>query len=445
MTLFPDTPAFSIGSMLRRDKWLIRLRWYAILGLFSGVLLLQVIDLGPSSSIRGIGITGLILLILNLIYLMYASAKKRFGMSALVILLNIQMVMDLFLLTLLIYLTGGAESPLAFFYVFHIILASIIFPGGFSYLYSFLVVFLYSGLLLLERTVYVEHVCFFNDIHLANDPRIVLAIWFIFVVTMLVAAYLAQNVTQRHRRVREKLEVANTKLQEINETKTTFFRYASHEMKAPIATIQSTLMVIEDILGTQADERVLNMLQRAIGRTSETIDMLKDLADLTYGNFQEQQKFEQLSLEALVSELVLDAKPNADRKNQSLDFNCSVSLANYFGDVGALRKIFKNLISNAIRYTPESGAIKVSINKTDLNYVISVTDNGVGIPESEQINIFKEFYRTPSARKEISEGTGLGLAIVMRMVELHSGNIFVESQEGQGSTFRVELPFAEEI
>ena len=443
MTLFPETPTFSIGSMLRRDKWLIRLRWYAILGLISGVVFLKSIALGPASSLNAMALVGLVLIGLNLSYLAYASAKQQFGKSNLVILLNLQMVMDLILLTILIYLTGSAESPLSFFYVFHIILASIIFPGGFSYLYSLLVVLLYSGLLLLEQSGYVGHICFFNDFHLMTDSRIVLGIWFIFVVTMMVSAYLAQNVTERHRRVRDKLEAANLKLREINETKTTFFRYASHEMKAPISTIQSTLMVIEDILGPEADERVINMLNRAIGRTSETIGMLKDLADLTYGNFQEQQNFEQLNLRKLLEDLVSDVKPNSDRKNQTLTFSAPDMPFDFFGDTNALGKIFKNLLSNAIRYTEESGNIQVSLEIADANYVVKVADDGPGIPKSEQTNIFKEFYRTPTARKLISEGTGLGLSIVMRMVELHGGDIQVESQEGQGSTFIVLLPYKE--
>ena len=87
----------------------------------------------------------------------------------------------------------------------------------------------------------------------------------------------------------------------------------------------------------------------------------------------------------------------------------------------------------------------MSLEKVDLNYVVKVSDDGQGIPESEQVNIFKEFYRTPTARKLISEGTGLGLAIVMRMVELHGGDIQVDSQEGRGSTFTVQLPFEEEL
>ncbi len=424
---------------------MIRLRWFAALGLFLGVVLLKTIKLGPPTSIFWMGVAVGVLILLNLVYLIFASDKMRLEMPKLVILLNVQMVMDLLVLTLLVYLTGSEESPLTFFYVFHIILASIIFPGGFSYLYSMLVIILYSSLLLMEHSIYVDHICFFHEIHLADDIRIVIAIWFIVVVTMTVSAYLAQSVTERHRRVREKLEIANQKLQEINQTKTTFFRYASHEMKSPVATVQSTLMVIDDVLGEKIDDRVKDMVRRAISRTKEMIEMLKDLADLTYGNFQERQKFEELDLNAFLAELVSDAQPNIDRKNQIISYQAPEMPCKYFGDSNALNKIFVNLISNAIRYTQDQGEIKVVLKQNSRGYLVVVSDNGSGIPDSEQVNIFKEFYRTPSARKQISEGTGLGLAIVMRMVELHDGSIQVESREGYGSKFTITLPIEENL
>lgn len=405
-----------------------------------GVALLQGISLGPPISIKWISITGALMILLNTSYVLYASGKRQFGMTSLVILLNLQMVVDLLLLTFLVYLTGGVESPLIFFYVFHIILASIIFQGGFSYYYSILVIFLFSALILFEQTNLVNHICFFQEIDLATDTRFVVGIWCIFVTTMVVSAYLAQDVTDRHRRVREKLEAANKKLQEINDTKTTFFRFASHEMKAPVATIQSTLMVIQDILGDDVDTRARDMLQRAIGRTSNIIQMLKDLADLTYGNLQEKQAFTKVDLNVLLTELLADTLPNAERKKLILTYNAPKRACEFDGDPSALRKVFSNLVSNAIRYTPEGGTIEVSLKYMSTFYEISVSDTGAGIPQSEQINIFKEFYRTPTAKKEVSEGTGLGLSIALRMVELHGGTIELTSIEGKGSCFTVQLP-----
>lgn len=422
---------------------MIGLRWLAILGLLTGVALLKMIELGPAKNVNLMGLAGLAMILLNVTYLLFASAKRQYGKTELVMLLNIQMVIDLLFLTFLVHLTGSEESPLILFYVFHIILASIIFPGGFSYYYSVLVIFLFSGLLALGHIGIIDHQCFFKEIHLGGDIRYAIAIWFIFVITMIVAAYLAQNVTQRHRRVREKLEIANRKLQEVNKTKTTFFRYASHEMKAPVATIQSTLMVIDEVLGDKIDDRVRDMAKRAIGKTSEIIEMLKDLSDLTYGNLQEHQETEELDLKSLLSEIVADMSAGAERKQQTLTFQEPAKPCPYSGNLDALKKIFNNLVSNAIRYTQEGGSIEVQLKPSLDRYTIEIIDNGPGIPESEQVNVFKEFYRTPSAKEHVSEGTGLGLSIVERMVELHSGSIQLISHDGQGSTFVVELPLGE--
>ena len=173
--------------------------------------------------------------------------------------------------------------------------------------------------------------------------------------------------------------------------------------------------------------------------------MLKDLADLTYGNLQEHGKFEKLDLYELLNELVAEAQPNAERKEQTLSLKDTDQNFKYYGDVLALKKIFSNLISNALRYTQETGKVKVKVKRVNSHYKVTIADNGPGIPESEQVNIFKEFYRTPTARKQITEGTGLGLAIVMRMVGLHDGMIQVKSQVGQGSKFIVELPIEEHL
>ena len=443
MSVFPESPVFNTASMLRRNKWLIRLRWIAILGLLTGIALLTYSQLGSTASINRITFLAGVLVICNLIYTVFTRMHRQFNMLILVSLLNIQMVVDLLLLTLLIHFTGSDESPLAFFYVFHIILASIMFPGGFSYIYSFLVIILYSGLLILDQVGVIQHFCFLHEVHPVEDAGVVVVKWGIAVITVFAAAYLAQNVTARHRRVYDSLKIANRKLQEINESKTTFFRFASHEMKAPIATIQSTLMVIEDVLDDKVDERVHDMLGRAIKRTSEVIAMLKDLADLTYGNFQEHQKFESLDLKVILTELIENNRPDAERKQLVLSLETPKRDCVYWGDAVALKKIFLNLITNAIRYTPAGGQVNVSLLDRDNCFIFEVQDTGVGIPESEQVNIFKEFYRTARAREEVADGTGLGLAIVLRMVELHDGCITVNSKEGEGSRFTVTLPVEE--
>ena len=99
-----------------------------------------------------------------------------------------------------------------------------------------------------------------------------------------------------------------------------------------------------------------------------------------------------------------------------------------------------NLVENAVKYTPEGGHIHVAVFRTGKQAVFAVTDDGPGIPAEDQPHIFDRFYRVDKARSRETGGTGLGLSIVKQIVALHHGTVTVESQEGTGSTFRVELP-----
>ena len=103
-------------------------------------------------------------------------------------------------------------------------------------------------------------------------------------------------------------------------------------------------------------------------------------------------------------------------------------------------QVVYNLMENAIKYTQEGGAIKVRLIRSGRDAVMTVTDNGPGIPREDQAHIFDRFYRVDKARSRETGGTGLGLSIVHQMVLMHGGSVSVESEEGRGSTFTVELP-----
>ena len=110
------------------------------------------------------------------------------------------------------------------------------------------------------------------------------------------------------------------------------------------------------------------------------------------------------------------------------------------GDHMKLTQVFYNLIDNAIKYTPRGGRVHVELSKQGKTAVVRVADNGIGIPEEDQLHIFDRFYRVDKARSRETGGTGLGLSIVKQIVLLHDGNISVSSRENEGSTFTVELP-----
>lgn len=435
-------PSFTAASLLRRNLWLIRLRWYAVLGVLAGITVAYF--LLPQQSYVPV-LTGLlvILILSNLVYLYATRISNVFTKTRLVRLLGSQMTVDLIMLTLFIYFSGGIESPLSFFYVFHIILASIIFPGRLPYVYGGLAVILYSTMLTLDALHILPHVCFYPGVHLADSLELVIGTWLIFLTTIFASAYLAKSVTDRHRRVREKLELANRQLKEINRTKTEFFRFSSHEMKSPIITVQSALLVIRDVLGEGIDERVLDMVDRAVKKTDEMIIMLKDLADLTYGNLQERNEFKLLNLCEILGRTVENERPTMEHKNLQLELQMPESDCKYFCDEASMEKVFRNLVSNAVRYTPDGGSIRVILEVMPDSARIIVADTGIGIPKEEHQNVFREFYRTPGARTTVKEGTGLGLAIVQRLVESHGGSIELDSDVGVGTTFTVTLPRVE--
>ncbi|MGH9732255.1 MAG: sensor histidine kinase, partial [Candidatus Acidiferrales bacterium] len=118
------------------------------------------------------------------------------------------------------------------------------------------------------------------------------------------------------------------------------------------------------------------------------------------------------------------------------------NLSRVLGDASLLREVIRNLLDNAIQYTPAAGSINVSAVRSEGFVVITVADTGIGIPQADQARIFERFYRVDAARSREVGGTGLGLAIAKHIVEAHGGQIWVESTVAEGSQFHFSLPAA---
>jgi signal transduction histidine kinase len=119
------------------------------------------------------------------------------------------------------------------------------------------------------------------------------------------------------------------------------------------------------------------------------------------------------------------------------------SVPSLVGDRGRLAQVLDNLVSNALKFTPEGGTVQVRTSAHEEHVVLEVEDTGIGIPQDDQPRLFDRFFRSAVAEDQAIPGTGLGLAIVKAIVEAHSGRISISSREGVGTTFRVELPLAE--
>ena len=237
--------------------------------------------------------------------------------------------------------------------------------------------------------------------------------------------------------------MAYAELRRADETRAQFVRAVTHELRAPVAAAQSLLRtVVRELAGG------LNDLQRDIlGRLSERLDVLQmlinDLLDLAAGKVEGLEgELTPVSVEAAVLGVVDRLSSQAQEKAIDLRVNYVPRGLTVMASEQGLERIFLNLISNAIKYTPAGGKVTVTLEQRNDEAVISVADTGIGIPESDLPHLFEEFYRASNVKQLGITGTGLGLAIVKDLVERYGGRVSVRSTLGEGTTFTVVLPLA---
>lgn len=232
-----------------------------------------------------------------------------------------------------------------------------------------------------------------------------------------------------------------TGLKELDRMKSDFVAMVSHELRSPVASIQQQLSVILEGLLGDLTERQLKMLKRAKERSSGLLDLMNDLLDLSKieAGIVVQYK-EPLQMEELLGKVHELMLPEAEAKGLRLKVHIESSLPQVNGDRNNLEGVFTNLVSNAIKYTPEGGEITVRVKGEGENVRVEVSDTGIGISKEALPRIFDRFYRVKSEKTRQIVGTGLGLCIVKRIVDAHLGKISVESEEGGGSNFTVLLP-----
>lgn len=226
--------------------------------------------------------------------------------------------------------------------------------------------------------------------------------------------------------------------------RTDFVANVSHELKTPVGAITLLAEAMDDAAGDEvAVRRFAGRLQKEAMRLKALVQDIIELSRLQGTNVVVQGTPVDLNL--VVAEAVDRNKLTADNKNITLNVGLWGSPAMVFGDKELLTTAFKNLIDNAIRYSPENTAVGVGVRVKDSLVQVSVTDRGPGIPPEEQERIFERFYRVDEARSRQTGGTGLGLSIVKHVVANHGGEVTVWSQVNSGSTFTVRLPELEDV
>jgi signal transduction histidine kinase len=183
----------------------------------------------------------------------------------------------------------------------------------------------------------------------------------------------------------------------------------------------------------------VQMIRRSIQNMRQLIDDLLDLAKIESGL---QLDLQPVQISAIVADCIESLRPAAQNKSMSIMNDLQGDMPEIIGDRARLRQILINLISNAVKYTPPEGWVKVRAEQRGNVLRLAVQDNGLGISPEDQIHVFDRFYRVRRPETDSIEGTGLGLAIVKSLVEAHRGQIGLESRMGEGSTFYFTLPVA---
>jgi PAS domain S-box-containing protein len=235
----------------------------------------------------------------------------------------------------------------------------------------------------------------------------------------------------------------------IDKAKTEFVSLASHQLRTPLSTVNwyAEMLLAGDVGElNEKQKKYLDEVYRSNQRMVELVNALLDVSSLELGTFVIEP--EPTDIIKLAQSVVDEQKPQMDAKKMifSTSFEEGISLMQ--ADPKLLRMVVQNILSNAVKYTPEGGEIELVILSVDKdNVLLKISDSGYGIPKNQQAQIFTKLFRADNVRDKDTDGTGLGLYIVKSVVQNCGGKIWFQSQSGEtvhGTTFYVTLPFGVE-
>lgn len=232
----------------------------------------------------------------------------------------------------------------------------------------------------------------------------------------------------------DKIELQEQKRQE-------FVSNASHELKTPLSSIK---LIADSLIQTpdaprEMEVEFLNDMNIQVDRLARIIDKLLALTKMDDSGAVSRMEFSVMDISELSASVVRALKPLAESKKIYLEYKSDIGIFSRI-ERDRLWEAFYNILDNSIKYTKEGGKVQMVVEREDNCAVITISDTGIGIAQNEVYKIFDRFYRVDKARSRETGGTGLGLSIALTAVELHGGNIHVESEEGIGSRFKITIP-----
>jgi len=418
--------------------------------------------------------------------------SKRYAVLA-----HLQMMLDLMFLTIFLHFLGGLETHFFFFYLIYIVIAGLLFGRRMCFAYVGLVNLMFLSLLVLEWQEFIPHYNLyeFRSPLRFQQPIHIFTTSFTLIATSLMTAYVVSTIIGKLRerecellemnvscelRTRELMEAnqacelrtkelaesnlacelktkelaeanlscelktnelaeLNTRLEKLDKARIQFIWAVTHELRAPVAIIQSYLkLILDDYI---PPEKLKDIIQKAERQTLRQLDLINDLLQLA--QLEEphiEAKAEAVDIVQVLEEVADPMSALAEGNGISLFMQIDDTLYITKANPGHIKSLWTNLIGNAIKYTNSGGSVSVSLTQDD-NFIIgTIQDTGIGISTECLPHIFDQFYRSRNAKSMNRQGTGLGLSIVKRILETYGGNISVESELGKGTKFTFTLP-----
>jgi len=440
-------------AIIRRNLWFIKLRYGAV-AILTALLLSARFILGVRYSevqVKALIIITFSILFYNVIlhwvrrYI--RSEPDKFNPLHFSL---VQMALDLYALTLLVYYTGTIESPLYMLYIFHIIIGSLMLPGFVIHTVAYTTIIIFVSLTLGEYYNLIPHhsVDGLLATSFHNDIKYVIAFVSIFTFVMIMSVVLANKIAKQLYKMEQDLVESFNLLNAAEAEKQKYIMSVVHEIKSPISALHSYLdLILQKFLGP-LDEKVEEKLKRARTRSDEAIQLINNVLQISKLRLVDEVIKEPVDIRQLVCYIISQQKINIETKKIKLILKDEIKKEGLIkGDKLLLEIAFSNLIGNAIKYVDNNGMIEIKLVKENDKIVIKISDNGIGIPLNEIDKIFHDFYRASNIRQKDYEGSGLGLAFVKQIIEHHGGSIEVKSPseigipENPGCCFTVYLPY----
>lgn len=341
----------------------------------------------------------------------------------------LQIIFDFICLGILLFFTGGSQSPLLYFFIIHLILAAILLPQRMTYIITGAVSAIIGLYFVAEYLNYVYSHPLMNLAKLEKygDINHYISVGGVFFALTFFVVYASSKIAgDLYQRERELIE-AYEKLENSEKEKQNYVRLIIHELKSPIAAAKSMLNLISSGLVKNDDyEKIIELTKKSENRLDDLLKMINEILKLSRFRLLNEINKEEFEIRQMVLELLDRYKPQIDEKKLNVALISSEPEIKIFADKTLIELCVSNLLNNAIKYNNEEGSVKINIAKNNF-LEIEISDTGIGIPQEEIEKIFGGNYRTKDAIKSNIEGSGIGLSTIKQIIEAHGGNIQIFS------------------